>query len=156
MHLHTPNFVGHTHTHTNTPPHSELCDDKRAVGRQVMDGTAGTLPMVGITVRPGVLIQTLQVVGSRADVTAVEGPNGAALETRVEVDVGVQLGILSDLDVLVAEHAGVVYHLAPGHQTVWFVQGQGALDALEEVGVVDRRDPNARALCTDVQRANET
>ena len=111
-----------------------------------MDRAAGALPVVAVAGGARVLVQALEVVGSGADIAAVEGAEAPALKTGVEVDVGVELGVFADPDVPVAQHVRLVQHLAPGHQAVWLVQGQGALDALEEVGVVYGGEAYAGAL----------
>lgn len=121
-----------------------------------MDGTAGTLPVVGITAGPGLVIQTLQVVGGRADIAAVEGPDGATLQTGVDVDMRVELVVLGDLQVLVAQHVGLVYHLTASHEAVRLVKGQGTLDTLQQVGVVNGGHADADAPSTCMQWAGET
>lgn len=52
--LYTP-----AHTHTYVPPHPELGNNKGSIGGEIVDGTAGTLPVVGVAGRACILVQAL-------------------------------------------------------------------------------------------------
>jgi hypothetical protein len=123
-----------------------------------MNGTVGALPRIRVIGRPIVLIQTLHVVGRRANVTAEQRPGLSAVQASVQVEVGVELAVFGDFDVLVADHVGLVDNLAAGYEAVWLVKGEWTHRALEEVGVAHLglgAPSNALTSRTHVERARE-
>ena len=123
-----------------------------------MDGTAGTLPGGRVRCWERLRLQARDVVGRGAAVAADERARVAALEARVEVEVGVERDPVLDAQVLVADHAAGAKELAAGHEAVRLVEGERALDAVEQLCAPGRRlvaQADARAPGAVVQRADE-